>query len=303
MTDRTACIGECMIELAGLDFAQGTARIGFAGDTANTATYLARLGVPTAYVTNVGRDSLSDALVARLAGEGIDTSLVGRHPDRLPGLYAIETDARGERSFRYWRSDSAARTLFSGIGPGLADLAAFSTLYVSGITLAILSASVRHRLVTALGSLRAQGRRVVFDPNYRPRLWRDADEAREAFAAIWAVTTLALPSRDDETALWGDADATATARRLTALGVAEIVVKDGAAGPLLGVGGATERLATAPVETVVDTSGAGDSFNAGYIAARLGGAAPRDAALAGHRLAATVIGHHGAIIPRAAMPA
>lgn len=303
MTDRTACIGECMIELAGLDFAQGTARIGFAGDTANTATYLARLGVPTAYVTNVGRDSLSDALLARLAGEGIDTSLVGRHPDRLPGLYAIETDAQGERSFRYWRSDSAARTLFSGIGPGLADLAAFSTLYVSGITLAILSAGVRHRLVTALGSLRAQGRRVVFDPNYRPRLWRDADEAREAFAAIWAVTTLGLPSRDDETALWGDADATATARRLTALGVAEIVVKDGAAGPLLSVGGATERLATAPVETVVDTSGAGDSFNAGYIAARLGGAAPRDAALAGHRLAATVIGHHGAIIPRAAMPA
>ena len=303
MTDRTACIGECMIELAGLDFAQGTARIGFAGDTANTATYLARLGVPTAYVTNVGRDSLSNALVARLAGEGIDTSLVGRHPDRLPGLYAIETDARGERSFRYWRSDSAARTLFSGIGPGLADLSAFSTLYVSGITLAILSASVRHRLVTALGSLRAQGRRVVFDPNYRPRLWRDADEAREAFAAIWAVTTLGLPSRDDETALWGDADATATARRLTALGVAEIVVKDGAAGPLLSVDGATERLATAPVETVVDTSGAGDSFNAGYIAARLGGAAPRDAALAGHRLAATVIGHHGAIIPRAAMPA
>jgi len=303
MTDRTACIGECMIELAGLDFAQGTARIGFAGDTANTATYLARLGVPTAYVTNVGRDSLSDALVARLAGEGIDTSLVGRHPDRLPGLYAIETDARGERSCRYSRSDSSARTRFSGIGPGLADLSAFSTLYVSGLTLAILSASVRHRLVTALGSLRAQGRRVVFDPNYRPRLWRDADEAREAFAAIWAVTTLALPSHDDETALWGDADATATARRLTALGVGEIVVKDGAAGPLLSVGGPTDRLATAPAEPVVDTSGAGDSFNAGYIAARLGGAAPRDAALAGHRLAATVIGHHGAIIPRTAMPA
>lgn len=302
MTDRTACIGECMIELAGLDFTSGTARIGFAGDTANTATYLARLGVPTAYVTNVGRDSLSDAMIARLAGEGIDTALIGRHPDRLPGLYAIETDARGERSFRYWRSESAARTLFSGTGPGLADLSDFGTLYVSGITLAILSASVRHRLVTALGALRAQGRRVVFDPNYRPRLWRDAEEAREAFAAIWAVTTVGLPSRDDETALWGDADADATARRLAALGVEEIVVKDGAAGPLLSVDGATERLPVEPVARVVDTSGAGDSFNAGYLAARIAGAGPRDAALAGHRLAATVIGHHGAIIPRAAMP-
>jgi 2-dehydro-3-deoxygluconokinase len=302
MTDRTACIGECMIELAGLDFTGGTARIGFAGDTANTATYLARLGVPTAYLTNVGQDTLSDAMLARLAAEGIDTSLAGRHPDRLPGLYAIETDARGERSFRYWRDSSAARTLFSGIGPGLADLSAFSTLYVSGITLAILPGGVRHRLVTALGALRAQGRRIVFDPNYRPRLWRDADEARESFTAMWAVTTLGLPSRDDETLLWGDADARAVAERLTARGVDEIVVKDGAAGPLVVTDGAAERPKTDAVAHVVDTSGAGDSFNAGYIAARLAGVSPHDAALSGHRLAATVIGHHGAIIPRAAMP-
>jgi 2-dehydro-3-deoxygluconokinase len=302
MTDRIACIGECMIELSSLNLAAGQARIGFAGDTANTATYLARLGTSVAYVTNLGTDTFSDAMVAMFAAEGVGTDLIGRHPDRLPGLYAIEVDATGERSFRYWRGDAAARTLFSGTGPGLADLDAFGTIYLSGITLAILPGGVRHRLVTALGALRSKGARIVFDPNYRPRLWRDADEAREAFAAMWQVTTLGLPSRDDEEKLWPGATVQAVAIRLRGFGVTEIVVKDGPAGPYVATPDGDRRLAVTPVTQVIDTSGAGDSFNAAYLAARLRGATSDQAAEAGHRLAATVIGHHGAIIPRAAMP-
>ena len=300
--DRIACIGECMIELSQLDLATGQARIGFAGDTANTATYLARLGRPTAYLTNVGTDAFSDTMLARMQAEGIDTSLIGRLPDRLPGLYAIETDDRGERSFRYWRNEAAARTLFSGTGPTLADLDGFSTIYVSGITLAILPDGVRRRLIAALGSLRARGVRTVFDPNYRPRLWRDADVAREWFTAIWGVTSLGLPSRDDEEKLWPGATVESVAHRLHALGVAEVVVKDGAAGPHVSTPEGGRRLTLPQVTSVIDTSGAGDSFNAGYIASRAAGATPADAATAGHALASVVIGHHGAIIPRAAMP-
>lgn len=301
--DRTACIGECMIELSQLDLATGQARIGFAGDTANTATYLARLGQPVAYLTNVGTDAFSDAMVAQMQAEGIDTGLIGRLPDRLPGLYAIETDTRGERSFRYWRNEAAARTLFSGTGPTLADLDGFATVYVSGITVAILPDGVRRRLIAALGGLRARGARTVFDPNYRPRLWRDADEAREWFTAIWQVTTLGLPSRDDEEKLWPGATVESVAHRLHALGVPEVVVKDGAAGPHVSTPDGGRRLTLPQVANVVDTSGAGDSFNAGYIAARTQGASPEAAATAGHRLASVVIGHHGAIIPRTAMPA
>lgn len=302
MVERIACIGECMIELSQLDLAGGVARIGFAGDTANTATYLARLGMPVAYLTNVGCDAMSDAMLAQLTSEGVDCSLIGRHPDRLPGLYAIETDTQGERSFRYWRSDSAARTLFSGIGPGLAALDGFGTVYLSGITLAILPASVRARLIAALGDLRRRGVLTVFDPNYRPRLWPDADTARACFDAIWAVTALALPSRDDEAVLYPGATAETVAARLRGLGVEEIVVKDGAAGPLIATPEGDGRPDLPRVATVIDSSGAGDSFNAGYIAARLGGATPEAAARAGHALASAVIRHHGAIIPRAAMP-
>jgi len=301
-SSRIACIGECMIELSRLDLAGGTARIGFAGDTANTAIYLSRLGAGVAYLTNVGTDALSDEMLVQLAAEGVDCTLVGRHPQRLPGLYAIETDARGERSFRYWRSDSAARTLFSGIGPGLATLEDFGTVYLSGITLAILPQGVRSRLIAALGALQARGVRTVFDPNYRPRLWQDAAEARECFDAVWRVTTLGLPSRDDEALLRPDATVEGIAARLLAQGVTEVAVKDGAAGPFIATSDAGVRLDLPFVAQVVDTSGAGDSFNAGYMFARLCGAPPREAAIAGHNLAMAVIGHHGAVIPRAAMP-
>lgn len=298
---RVACLGEVMVELSRLDLAEGTARLGVAGDTYNVAVYLARLlGGGVDYVTVLGRDALSDRMVEAMAAEGIGTGLVRRHPTRLPGLYAIELDAAGERSFRYWREASAARTLFGEAGPSLDDLGAFDVILLSGITLAILPEEVRARLVARLGALRAEGRVVAFDGNYRPRLWPDPEAAREAFEAVWRAATVALPSLDDEAALRPGVTPAAVAARLAGLGVAEIAVKNGSAGPLLGPGARPLDLAPAP--RVVDSSGAGDSFDAGYLAARLKGADPEAAARAGHRLAAAVVGHHGAVIPRGAMP-
>jgi 2-dehydro-3-deoxygluconokinase len=297
-----ACLGEVMVELSRLDLAGGTARVGVAGDTYNMAVYLARLlGEGVSYVTVLGRDALSDRMVEVMAAEGVGTDLVGRHPTRLPGLYAIELDAGGERSFRYWREASAARTLFGEAGPSLDDLGAFDVVLLSGITLAILPEEVRAALVARLGALRAAGRVIAFDGNYRPRLWPDVDAARGAFEAMWRATTVALPSLDDEAALRPGATPATVAQRLAGLGVPEVVVKTGAGGPLIGPD--ARPLGLAAAAHVVDTSGAGDSFDAGYLAARLGGADPEAAARAGHRLATAVIGHHGAVIPRAAMPA
>lgn len=302
MTPRVASIGEAMVEISRVDLVGGTARVGVAGDTYNTAVYLARLlGLGRVdYVTVLGRDDLSERMLAVMAGEGLGTGLVGRHPSRLPGLYAIELDARGERSFRYWREASAARTLFAGGGPALDDLGGFDVILLSGITLAILPDEVRWALIARLRELRAEGRTVAFDGNYRARLWPDAEAARAAFDAMWPATTVALPSLDDEAALRPGVTAPEVAERLAELGVAEIVIKGGAAGPLVGPEARPLHLAAA--ERVVDTSGAGDSFNAGYLAARLSGKDPEAAARAGHALASVVVGHHGAVIPREAMP-
>ena len=299
---KIACIGECMIELGQVNFTSRSARLGFAGDTLNTAIYLSRLGCDVAYVTNLGTDAFSTQMLREFEAEAVDCHLIGRHDSRLPGIYAIETDPGGERSFRYWREASAARTLFSGTGASLADLAQFDVIYLSGITLAILPREVRLDLIATASDLKAAGKQVVFDTNHRPRLWPDDTTARESFDAMWAATSLALPSYDDEERLYPGLTPLHVLDRIAALGPAEVVLKNGARGPIIRHAGTTDHTAMPEAERVVDTSGAGDSFNAGYLAARLRGDAPMIAATAGHSLASAVIGHHGAVIPRLAMP-
>ena len=295
---RIACIGECMIELSGWDPAGGTARIAFAGDVLNTTVYLARLlrdvEIDVSFISVVGTDGFSDRMVAQWKEEGIDCRFVGRRADRLPGVYAIDTDAAGERFFHYWRSASAARTLFSGPEPEIHELAAFDAIYVSGVTLAVLAPAAREALIGCARDLRARGGVVAFDGNYRPVLWPDAPTARAEMDRMWAHATIALPSAEDEAALSPECD---PGPRLAALGATEIVVKRGADGPVLWPRtDETGRFAAAA--SVIDTTGAGDGFNAGYIAARLTGRERAVAAAAGHALARVIVGHHGAILPR-----
>ena len=291
---RVACIGECMVELR--EQPDGQLRRGFGGDTLNTAVYLARLGVAVDYVTALGDDVWSDEMLARWQEEGIGTGLVQRLPGRLPGLYVIQTDAQGERRFQYWRDSAAARHLFDHLNP--AELAAFDTLYLSGITLSIYGAAARDVLFAALADARSRGARVAFDTNFRPRGWPDRDAARALYARMYAVADIVLASAEDLALLYGDAG---EAELLRHAGNTEIVLKlDRPASRVLHGGG--ELLVRAgPVERVIDTTAAGDSFAAAYLAARLRGASPEAAAHAGHNLAGIVVGHPGAIAPRAAM--
>ena len=298
---RICLIGEVMIELSGIDFAARTAVVGVAGDTYNTTVHLARLlkGSDWAieYVTLLGADGLSMQILDHMRAEGISTKTVGRHPDRLPGIYAIELDAKGERSFRYWRAGSAARRLFSEGAPRLEVLDGADVVFLSLITLAILPDDTREALITKLAALRAQGCLVAFDSNLRPALWPDLVQARQVCALMWGATSLALPSRDDEARLWPGETVQETIDRLLAHGVTEIALKDGATGPALWHAGLRACGPFAQATHVVDTAGAGDAFNAGYLAARLSGNDPEDAARQGHELAVHVIGRRGATPP------
>jgi len=304
MTARAASIGECMIELSprpGGQFA-----LGFGGDTLNTAVYMARLGVAVDYVTALGDDAFSLRMLVAWRAEGVGTARVRQVPGRLPGLYLIETDARGERRFSYWRDRAPARELFQGPqAAALVDaIARYDLVYLSGISLSLYGADGRALLFQALDGVRGHGGRVAFDSNYRPRNWPDIATARAAMDAALARCDIALVSFDDERALWGDATPADAARRIAGRGVGEVVVKNAAEPALiLAAGAAPQAVAPQHAITPKDTTAAGDSFNAAYLAARLQGAAPTDAARAGHRLAAEVIRHPGAVIARDAMPA
>jgi 2-dehydro-3-deoxygluconokinase len=301
---RIVSIGECMIEMA--DQGDGMMTMAYAGDTLNTAVYLARINGPAVtvdYVTALGDDPYSDAMLAFWRQEGIGTDWVARLPGQLPGLYLIRTDEEGERSFYYYRSAAPARSLFDL--PETVDLldhlADADMVHFSGITLSILSYPARDRLAEALEKLRRGGTRIVFDGNYRPSLWPSADVARRVVTRFLSFVDLALPSADDEALLFGDKSCEAIALRMHALGVNEVLVKHGAEGCFISQDDLRVHVPVSELVKPVDTTGAGDSFNAGYLSGRLAGLDPVESALIGNRLAATVIRHRGAIIPRDAM--
>ena len=304
-TKHVALIGECMVELQGQAF--GQMRQTYGGDTLNTAVYLARCGaasgIRACYATGLGDDRLSAGLLERWAAEGVDISLVRRIPGRMPGLYLIEVDEHGERRFSYWRDTSAAKAYFEADTTPLEQAAAqWDALYLSGISLAILPPAGRARLFALMRALRERGAQVVFDNNYRPRLWASAAEARESFARAFEPASLAFVTADDHQALLGLDSPEAALAAARELAPPELVIKRGAASTLLRCPGTGWQEAPAEaVARVVDTTAAGDSFAAGYLARRLAGASALESASFGNRLAARVIQHPGAVIAAAAM--
>lgn len=298
---RVVSIGECMIELADRP---GACRLGFGGDTLNTALYLTRLGLAVDYVTVLGDDPYSDEMIAAWEVEGIGTGFVRREAGRVPGLYAIRTDEAGERRFHYWRDRAPARELLAGghAGRVAEALDGADLVYLSGITVSILDEPQRNRLLDLLAEARRKGAWIAFDPNYRPAGWPGAEAARAWFDAFYRAATHALPAIDDERRIGPAHTIEALAERLRGLGVNEIVIKDGADGAWVGGADGLVHVPTEHAGRSIDTTAAGDSFNAGYLAGRLRGQPPADAARSGHRLAGTVVAHPGAIIPREAMP-
>ena len=288
-----------MIELR--EMADGRFSRSYGGDTLNTAVYLARLGVAVDYVTALGDDPWSEEMIAGWAAEGIGIEKVARLPGRVPGLYIIQTDVRGERRFLYWRDSAPARVLFDG--PETTDiveaLPGYDLLYFSGITLSLYGDTGRTRFVEALDRAQAQGCRIAFDTNFRPRGWPDRALAQAAYRIAFERADIVLASTEDLELLFG---AAGVQELLSHRVSAELVLK--LATPACRVISADrdEEIRAEPVADVVDTTAAGDSFAAAYLAARLSGVEPREAARAGHRLAGAVVRHPGAIIPHAAMP-
>ena len=293
---RVIAIGECMVELSAAG--PGLLRRRFAGDAYNTAVYLkrARPGIDVSFLTVTGDDPLSAEMRAAFAAEGVAEDLAFTDPARRPALYLIETDAAGERRFHYWRGESAARGWLRALqaAGGAAVLAGADLVYVSGISLAILP---EDQLVQAIALLagRPKGVRLAYDPNLRPVLWSSPRAARSCLEAMARIADILLPSRQDLQALLGEDETEAQMNALIGFGAQEAAITAEAADCLVWDGRELQAF-TPPAAQVVDTSGGGDSFNGAYLAARLTGAGPGEAAREGLELAAKVVGQQGALI-------
>ena len=293
------CAGECMVELRG-ESSRFTSS--FAGDVINFGIYLKRLqpDASVKFFSAIGEDTISQNLLNFLNLERIDSEYVFRTPDKTLGLYMVHTNSQGERTFNYWRSDSAAKQMFTLADTSMLNRAAMTADYFffSGITLAILDQHSRNQLFTLAENMHAAGKTIVFDPNYRPTLWENTHQAKHQITCAYQLSDILLSSQDDEQALFGTNNIDESLEHLEAFNISEIILTNGPGN----ISGRVddERLNIPPVspEKVVDTTSAGDSFNAGYLAARHAGSHASSAVLQASALASTVIGCSGAIIPK-----
>lgn len=290
---RCLIFGECMIELS--HQTQGVLKQAFAGDTFNTAVYLKRC-LPqkqVSYLTAIGQDYVSDELITLMQSESIDSSLVIRSQDKTLGLYMVRTDETGERSFMYWRNDSAAKQTLDLLSEPPKDVSDF---YFSGISLAILPEHSRQKLIDLAEYYRKQGARIVFDPNYRARLWESADVARKWIDLSYDCADLAFPGGDDHFDLYQHTNSDDIFAYLDNKNIAEIVLKNGPQNVLIQTSDGRVSVPITAIKNIVDTTSAGDSFIGGYLAARLAGKDPENATRYAAKVAGVVIGFKGAIV-------
>ena len=294
-------IGEVMAEIRSARDSSAQFAVNFAGDSFNTAIYAARLlNKPNSvgYMTRIGTEPLSDGLLAMAEAEDLNIDAIARDNHKNIGIYSVTTDAHGERSFHYWRGDSAARTLFT-IEETALFMPTAKIIYLSGISLAILTPAARERLFSTLEDQRQKnGSLIAFDSNYRPALWEDKETAQKIMGNMWQMADIALPSIDDEMALFGETSEQAVIDRFATRKWHAIAIKRGVRGPHSPQLDPAELPIFAPAPSVIDTTAAGDSFNGGYLAALLSGAPEAECLLAGHNLASQVVGAPGAIMPK-----
>lgn len=291
---RLVFVGESMVEIApnGAQFDKG-----FAGDTLNMAWYARHLAPQDwtiDFVTAVGQDAVSNEMIDFIDTAGVGTAHIFRDPDATVGLYLISLK-NGERSFSYWRGQSAARQLADDPARLAVAFSGADLVCLSGITVAILDATGRATLAAALTAVQAAGGKVAFDPNIRPRLWRDPSEMTATITQFAGLSDIVLASFDDEQTFFGDNDIAATIKRYKSAGATDVIVKDGG-NPTWGHKPNDQQSMTpAPVSDIIDSTAAGDSFNAAYLLHDLSGAPLQDSIRAGIDLSREVIQQAGAL--------
>lgn len=301
-TYKVLCIGECMIEM--LRSENDLYSASYAGDTFNTAQYLAWLGkndnIVVSYLTVLGRDRFGRNMLKQWEKNNVDTSLVMSTEEKNTGLYFADTDVRGNRDYTFFRSDSAAKLMFKMRHSDALFSKALdcNMIYTSAITLMILDDDGREKLIAFYKEAYERNLITVFDTNYRPSGWKSKEETRIWIDSITPYVRIMLPTNDENKELYGDYTDEHTIERLSKNKIPEIVLKRGGEGCKIHYEGESFDVPAERNVKVVDTTAAGDSFNAGYLYGRIKGKLPEEAALLGHKLASKVIGQRGAIIDR-----
>ncbi|RCL81143.1 MAG: sugar kinase [Rhodobacteraceae bacterium] len=289
-------IGECMAEFSP-DEQLGKFNLGFAGDTFNTAWYIANnhADVNSAYFSKVGDDELSDQMLKFMSDNQVDTRYITTVAGSTIGLYLISL-VNGERTFSYWRNKSAATFLGQNVDDVGNAMKKQDMIYFSGITLAILDQNSRENLFSCLKSARRAGKKIAFDPNLRPKLWNDKKEMCDVIMAGANLSDIILPSFEDEATWFSDADPMSTLARYQNVGAETVVVKNAGDPVSFWSQHGTGTYLVESVEKIIDSTAAGDSFNAEILVGLLREIPLADAINNAANLAKKVLMGQGALV-------
>lgn len=295
---KVVLFGECMLELKQND--ASSMRHAFAGDALNSAVYLKRQfsEIDASFMSALGDDSISHQMLERFAQEGLDNRFVYADKSKAPGIYLVQTDDQGERSFVYWRENSAARVVMQFVDQDvISQLSEVDLFFFSGISLAVLIPEQRSIFWDMLKQLKQAGVQIVFDPNYRARLWQSEEEAKSEFEQAFVLSDMLLPGIEDFSLLYQLESVKDILDFCQPYQIDEIVIKNGPESVFIAKDGQVQEVAIQPATTVVDTTSAGDSFNGVYLGARMTGQTPQRAVELASAAASCVIQHPGAIAP------
>ena len=299
-TNKLLAIGECMLELSGDIKLGSAAKLNFGGDVLNTALYYSRLGGSVSFFTALGDDDFSFQMINSWNNEDIDTTTVLQIPNSVPGLYAIQTDTSGERKFYYWREQAPIKQLFNEISQEklMSYCDKYDHLYFSGISISRWDDSQLETFVDWLKKFREPGssKQIIFDLNYRVKCWKSSQVCKKYLEKILKFVTIVITTFDDEKLLFNDSEYKQTLDRYSSFKIPIVIIKDGANPTILRKNDTTELIYPTKIAKPNDTTAAGDSFNAAFLAAYNIGKDIKQSIKFAQSFASEVIQHQGAII-------
>ncbi|QIV94550.1 sugar kinase [Allofrancisella frigidaquae] len=301
MGNKLLAIGECMLELSGKIQLGSHAKLNFGGDVLNTALYYSRLGGEVSFFTALGDDDFSSQMISQWQSENIDTSTVLRLKNTVPGLYAIQTDDFGERSFYYWREQAPIKQLFQHVTKDQLNsyINNYQYLYFSGISLSRWDESQLEIFISWLKEFKNadSNKQIIFDLNYRPKCWQSKDQAKIYLKKILKYITIVITTFEDEQLLFDDTDYQQTLVRYNKAGIETIVIKRGVKSTVV-LAKSEIILVNTDMVKPIDTTAAGDSFNAAFLAGLDHNIGIQNSVKFAQSFAAEIIQHHGAIIDK-----
>ena len=284
-----------MIELSNMN--DNFFRQSFAGDTANTAIYLSRLGAKSSYISSVGKDELSIKMLNFLKKENVQINNIFQNKNKTLGLYLIQNNKKGERTFFYWRSNPAAKTLFEDVNSKklFDQISRHKAIYFSGITLSIYDQKSINKFYKILKLLKNNGTKICFDFNVRIKNWKSKKIAQQTLIKFSNIADILFMTKED----------------INNLGLKnyKIIINNNYKNKItvfrLGNGeikvfnkGNLEKYKFYLLKKVKDTTACGDAFNACFLYNYFNSKNTSDCIKLAHSLGKIVANFKGAIIPK-----